>query len=226
MLAALLEHAGELFPLLRRRVLAAKLALAVAPAAVRDHRRDARIDAAGIDRDRAAEARADHRDAVGIDRRILGEEIDGVGDVLDLFEADDTAEIALALAAAAMIEAQRHITVFAEHARRLQHVLRCAVAAKAVQHEKCRPPLAGFCAGRAAHHAMQLEAGGGDADSLFGHRMWSPRSSPRKPGPIRRGLSIIALRSPAVPNNAETSMVHRFRFSRARPFNFIAHASA
>ena len=56
------------------RVLAAELALAVAPAAVGDHRGDARVDAAGVDRDRGAEARADDADALGIDRGMLGEE--------------------------------------------------------------------------------------------------------------------------------------------------------
>ena len=57
------------------RVLAAELALAVAPAAVGDHRRDALVDAAGIDRDRGAEARADHADAVAVDRRCLARNV-------------------------------------------------------------------------------------------------------------------------------------------------------
>ena len=43
--------------------------------------------------------------------------------VLDLFEADDAAELALALAAAAHIEAQRDIAELVEHAGGLHHVL-------------------------------------------------------------------------------------------------------
>src|SRR5579863_9230648 len=98
-------------------MLAAKFALAVAPAAVGDHRRNARIGAAGIDRDRAAEARADNADAAGIDGGMTAEEIKRVAQVLDLFEADDAPKLAFALAAAAHIEAQRDIAEVAEHAR-------------------------------------------------------------------------------------------------------------
>ena len=60
-------------------MLAAEFALAVAPAAVRHHRGDARIGAAGIDADRAAEARADDADAVRIDRRMLGQKLQRLG---------------------------------------------------------------------------------------------------------------------------------------------------
>src|SRR5580698_116866 len=66
MVAALFEHLGKLRPTLRRRMLAAEFALAMAPAAVRDHGGDARIGAAGIDADRAAKARADYPYAIRI----------------------------------------------------------------------------------------------------------------------------------------------------------------
>ena len=85
-------------------MLAAELALAVAPAAVRDHCGDALVDAARVDRYRAAEARADDADARGLDRRMPGEKRQGVAGILDLLEADDAPVLALALAAAAHIE--------------------------------------------------------------------------------------------------------------------------
>ena len=94
-------------------MLAAEFAFAVAPAAVGDDRGEARIGAAGIDRDRAAEARPDGADAVGIDRGMRGEKVERIAQILDLFETDDAAELALALAAAAHVEAQRHIAELA-----------------------------------------------------------------------------------------------------------------
>src|SRR5262249_59136762 len=107
--AALREYGGDRRPLRRALVLAAKLALAVAPAAVGYDRADASIDAAGIDRHRAAEARSDEADALGIDRGVPGEEGQRVARVLDLLQADHAAEFALAVAAAAHVEAQHHV---------------------------------------------------------------------------------------------------------------------
>ena len=52
---SLLDHYDGAVGDLGRRVLTAKLALAIAPAARGHHRRDALVDAAGIDRDRGAE---------------------------------------------------------------------------------------------------------------------------------------------------------------------------
>src|SRR5262249_57562872 len=74
MRTALLQHLGEARPFLRALVLTAKLALAITPATVRDDGRHALVDAAGVDRDRAAKARADDRDALGIDSRMACEE--------------------------------------------------------------------------------------------------------------------------------------------------------
>src|SRR5262245_18394955 len=120
--AALLQHPGEAHPFLRALVLAAELALPVAPATVRDYRGDALIDAARIDRDGAAEARADHRDALGISGRMLGEPGQRVAGVIDLLEADHAAGFALAIAAAAHAEAQDDVTELAEHLGWRQHI--------------------------------------------------------------------------------------------------------
>ena len=150
-------------------MLAAEFALAVTPAAVGDDRGDARVGAAGIDRGRAAEARADDADAAGIDGGMAGEERQRIAQVLDLFEADDAAEFALAVAAAAHVEAQRDIAEFAEHARRLQHVAAFAIRAEAVQHQKRRAPLPRVQAFRHGQHAMQAQAGRWKADHLFCH---------------------------------------------------------
>src|SRR5207244_3288311 len=99
--AALFEHPRELGPRLGGRMLAAELALAVTPATIGDDRRDPLIDPAGIDRDGAAEARADRRDAVGIDRRVLRQRGEGIARVRHLFQADHPCMFALAVAAAA-----------------------------------------------------------------------------------------------------------------------------
>ena len=84
------------------RMLAAELALAVAPAARRDHRGDALVDAADIDRDRGAEARPDHA-RCGRARRAgcLARKVSASLVACDLLEADQVAALALALAAAA-----------------------------------------------------------------------------------------------------------------------------
>ena len=95
-------------------MLAAEFAFAVAPAAIGDDCRDARIGAARIDANRAAEARTNHADAVGIDVAVLGQKIERVAGILNLFEADDAPEFTLALAAAAHVEAQRHVAELIE----------------------------------------------------------------------------------------------------------------
>ena len=150
-------------------MLAAEFALAVAPAAVGDHRGDARVGAAGIDRDRAAETRADDADAVGIDGRMMAEKIERVAEILDLLEADDAAELALALAAAAHVEAQRDIAELAEHPRRSQHVRALAVGAETVQHQKRRAALGRLQALGHTEHAVQAQARRLKTDDLFFH---------------------------------------------------------
>ena len=122
-------------------MLAAEFALAVAPAAVGDHRGDARVGAAGIDADGAAETGTDDGDAVGIDIGVMAEEIERIAGVLDLFETDDAAELALALAAAAHVEAQRDVAEIAEHLCGRDAGRAGAVGAEAVQHQKRRAPL-------------------------------------------------------------------------------------
>src|SRR6266550_2694868 len=107
MLAAVGQHLGETCPFLRTVVLAAKFPLAVAPAAVGDHRREALIDAAGVDCYRAAKARSGDADAGAIDRGMLRQEGERVAGILDLVKADHPAALALAVAAPAHVEAQR-----------------------------------------------------------------------------------------------------------------------
>src|SRR5262249_11398339 len=168
-LAALFEHGGEARPRLWALVRAAELAFAVAPATVGNDRGDALIDAAGIDRNRAAEARSDQADARGIDRRMLAEEGKRVARVLDLLEADHAAKLAFALAAAAHVETQHDVAEIAQHVRGLHGVRRGLVAAEAVQHQKRPAPLGRFKSARHMHDAGELEAGGGKGDGLFGH---------------------------------------------------------
>ena len=149
-------------------MLAAELGLAVAPAAVGD---DAR---------RCARRRRPHRRrlrrrsccprraiAGGIDVGARGQEGDGGLGVLDLLEADDARGRALALAAAAEIEAQRGIAPIRQHARRLDAVAAALVAAEAVQHENGRMPLARAVAGGKMHHAGKLERSRLKRDALF-----------------------------------------------------------
>ena len=114
-------------------MLAAELPFAVTPAAIRDDCGKARIGAAGVNCDRATEARTDRADAVRIDRGMGGKKVERIAEVLDLFETDDATELAFALAAAAHIETQRDITEFAQHARRRQHVRTFRIRAEAVQ---------------------------------------------------------------------------------------------
>src|SRR5580704_17279021 len=117
-------------------MLAAEFALAVAPAAVGDDGGDARIGAARIDADCAPKARTDDCDAVGIDGGMLGERFERVAGVFDLFEADDAAELALALAAAAHVEAHGGVTTVAEHLGGRDAGRALAVGAEAVQHQE------------------------------------------------------------------------------------------
>ena len=132
-----------------RRMLAAELPLAVAPAARRDRRGDPLVDAADIDRDGGAEARADHADAVAFDVRMLGEEGERVARRLHLLQADQIAARALALAAARHVEAQRDVAELLEHLAGLEHVARTRIAAEAVHDDEGRPALAGLHAVRA-----------------------------------------------------------------------------
>src|SRR6185295_7255294 len=108
------DHLGEARPGLIAGMLAAELLFAVAPAARRDHRGNARVGAAAIDRDRRAEALAYQCDLGRFDFGACGEIAQRVAGVLDLFQADDAAALARTLPAAAEGEPQRHITEIAK----------------------------------------------------------------------------------------------------------------
>ena len=171
---ALRQHVGELLPGRLARMLAAEFPLAVAPAARRDRRGDALVDAADIDRDGGAEARADHADAVALDVRILGEEGQRVARRLHLLEADQVAARAFALAAARHVEAQRDVAELLEHLAGLEHVGRTRIAAEAVHDDEGRPALAGLHAVRHADGAGELECTRLKRDFGLGHALDPP----------------------------------------------------
>src|SRR5215469_5883016 len=106
----------------------------------------------------------------GIGRGMLGEEGERVARVLDLLQADHAAEFALAVAAAAHVEAQHNVTQVAEHLGGLHGVRGGLVAAETVQHEEGAAPLGRPQSARDVHHARELETGGGDGNGFFGHR--------------------------------------------------------
>ena len=163
------QHVGEFFPGRLARMLAAELAFAVAPATRRDRRGDALVDAADIDRDGGAEARADHADAVALDVRILGQEGERVARRLHLLEADEIAARAFALAAARHVDPQRDVAELLEHRAGLQHVAGARIAAEAVHDDQGGPPLARLDAVGHPNGAGELAAGGLKADLGFGH---------------------------------------------------------
>src|SRR6266511_572602 len=106
---AFFQHVGELEPRFGRRMLAAEFSLAVAPTAARNHRGDALVGAAGEHGHSRAEAAPDQRDALWIyfrARRHVGDRIAGI---CHLIEADDSAVLAFAFAAAAKVDAQSHV---------------------------------------------------------------------------------------------------------------------
>ena len=117
----------------------------------------------------SAEARTDGADTIGVDGGMLGEKRQRIGQILNLLEADDAAELAFALAAAAHVEAQRDIAEFAQDPRRLQYVVAFAIRAKAVQHQKGSATLRRRQTFRQAEHAVQAQARGLKIDNLFFH---------------------------------------------------------
>src|SRR5262249_51516824 len=151
------------------RMLAAELALAVAPARGRDDCRDALIDAAATDRDRGAEARAEHRDTLAVDVRMLRQQRERVARRRYLVGAEQEALLALALAAAGHVEAHADITEFFEHRGRSHHVVGGHAAAEAVQDDEPRPLLVRLHALRHADDAGEFQALGCEADALLGH---------------------------------------------------------
>src|SRR4051812_46160052 len=114
MALAFLEHPGEALPGLGCRVLATELALAVAPAPLRDDRGHALIYPARVDGHRGAEAAADQRHALGVYVRPAGHVAHSVAGVGYLVQADDPGPLPLAVAAAAEVEAHGHIAPLGE----------------------------------------------------------------------------------------------------------------
>ena len=165
---ALLEHGAESLPGLGRFVLLAEFLLPVAPAAGRDARGDPLVDPRRVDGDRGAEARADHADAIGVDLGPRRQESERAPGVLDLLEADDAAARALALTAAAHVEAERRVAEAGEHLRGGGAVAAVLVAAEAVQDQEGRAPLAGAPAVVGyVQHSRELQPLGHERDALF-----------------------------------------------------------
>src|SRR5262249_42343859 len=106
-----------------------------------------------------AEARADDADALGIDRRMLGEEAEGAARILDLLEADHSPELALALAAAAHVEAQHDIAELAQNLGRLHRIGRGLVAAETLQPQEGGAPFARSQSSRNMHDTGELQPG-------------------------------------------------------------------
>src|SRR5262245_22237855 len=134
--AAALEHLGEALPGLRRLVLLAELLRPVAPAARGDAGRQALLHPGSVDRDRRAEAVADHADTPYF--RSFQEKVERGARVLDLLQTDRAAARAFALAAAAHVEAQRDVAEAGEEAHHAHYVAGVLGAAETVQHEECR----------------------------------------------------------------------------------------
>ena len=172
------QHVGELLPGLGARMLAAELALAVAPAARRDRGGHALVHADCIDRDRRAEARPDHADAVALDVGVLGEEAQRIARGLHLLQANEVAARALAFAAARHVEAQRDVAELLEHLAGLEHGGGTRIAAEAMHDDPRRTPLAWLDAVRNAHGAGELAALGNKRDFGVGHSHHPDFSAP------------------------------------------------
>ena len=203
-LAAFLEHVKKARPFLRALVLAAELALAIPPAAIRNNRRQPRIDAARIDGDGAAKARSDRANARRVNAVLLREKGQRVAGVLDLLEADDATELAFALPAAAHIKGERDVAKVIQHLAWRKDIGGASVAAEAVQHEKCSPALARRDAIRHAHRSGKVEAGGGNGHGRLRH------SRLLRPDHLRRDANIQAIAHLQRPRPPERfSGIHR-----------------
>ena len=132
---------------------------AVAPAARRDAGGEARLDACRVHRDRGAEAVAVDANALRIDLWPVHQEFERRARVLDLLEADDAAARALALAAAAEIEAQRHVAQARVEIGGDAHAFAVLAAAEAVHDEKGGPALAFAVVGGKVEQPGELQPG-------------------------------------------------------------------
>src|SRR6202012_479231 len=123
----------------------------------------------GIDRHRAAKARADHADPVGVNGVMFGKERQRAAEIFNLLEADDAAELAFALAASAHVETQRHVAQRIEHSRWIDDAFGIAIATEAMQHEKTCPAVAGPQARWNTQCAVKPTARGREGNSFFVH---------------------------------------------------------
>src|SRR4030095_13274947 len=165
--AAFLQHGSELRPRRFARMLAAELALAVAPARCREHGRDARVDAAAMNRDRGAEARSHHGDALAVDAWMLRKQRERIARRGHLVGAKEQPLLACALAATRHVEAHADVAELLEDRGRPHHVVGGHAAAETVQDDEGWPPLAGLEPFGDPDHAGELEAFGGETDAFF-----------------------------------------------------------
>src|SRR5262245_26573845 len=98
-----------------------------------------------------------------------------------LVEAKQQPLLAFAIAATRHVEAHADVAELLEHRGRPHHVIGSHAAAEAVQDDEGRPPLTRLEPIRHADNAHELEALGGEADTLFGHSIF--------PGSVVKGSS-------------------------------------
>src|SRR3546814_4388470 len=96
-------------------MLAAKLALAIAPAARGDDAREALFYSTRVAGDRRPKTVADHAHPQRIDARLLGQPVHRVLRIGDLIVAQDIPALAFALAASAKVEAENDIALVRQH---------------------------------------------------------------------------------------------------------------
>jgi len=139
-------------------MLAAELPFAITPSAGRDHAGETAVDAGGIDGDGRAEAVPEHADAIGIDLLAGLQEGQRVLRIRHLVEAAHLGPLALALAAAAEVEAQRHIAHLLQHARLDLGVGLVLRADEPVQDDEAGKLLAGLATVRHVEDGRELQA--------------------------------------------------------------------
>ena len=154
------EHRGEARPAFGRRMLAAKLAFAVAPSSGGNDGGNAGVHSGGVNRYGGAETAANQGDLLRIDLGMRGEKRERVARVGNLVQADDAAALALAFAAAAHVETQGGVAQGVEHVAGSENVSGIFVAAETVQDDKRGESLAGCRACGNADDAGELQAVG------------------------------------------------------------------
>src|SRR5262245_11790852 len=132
-------------------MLAAKLTLAVSPAAARDHRSHPPVGAACKYGHSRADTASHQADALRIDFRPGGEIGQSVARIGYLVEADDSPMLAFALAAPSKIDAHRHIAPVGKLLGDNALPVAFLVATEAVQHDKRRSAFTGTEAVRSVH---------------------------------------------------------------------------